>query len=210
MSHKIVLTGYEPFGVTEDLVNPSWEMVSHFAASYSSFCDCDVRVFQIPLVYHSIHSKVREILETEEPDVMICTGQSGHPTITVERVALNLADIPPASVGWNCGTKPQDEILIEDGPYAYFSTLPVREIVSEMTNAGIPANVSNHAGTFGCNQIFYYLMYELEQRGKSLPAGFIHVPPLPIQAINRFWPSMTLDMMVKGLKIALEVTLERL
>ncbi|MFX0092967.1 MAG: pyroglutamyl-peptidase I [Candidatus Hodarchaeota archaeon] len=210
MMHKIVLTGFEPFGPTRDLVNPSWEMVSNFPSSPSVFSNCDFQVFQIPLVYHSIHLKVQEILENEDPDIMICTGQSSSSMICVERVALNVADVYQRGSGWNCGAKPQDEILVEDGPCAYFSTLPIREIVTKIQEAKIPATVSNHAGTFGCNQIFYLLMYELEKRNKHIPAGFIHVPPLPIQAIDRFWSSMSLELMIKALEIALEVTLKKI
>lgn len=210
MSIKIVLTGYEPFGPTKDTVNPSWEMVSHISPSSPPLSECTIKAFQIPLVYRSIHPKVQEIIDTENPDIMICTGQSPAPMICIERVAINLAHAPLTGTGWNCGAKPQDEILVEGGPCAYFSTLPIREIVSKIQGAGIPAATSYHAGTFGCNQIFYYMMNELEKRGKNIPAGFIHVPPLPSQTLDRAWPSMILDMMIKGLEVALEVVLEKM
>jgi pyroglutamyl-peptidase len=95
-----------------------------------------------------------------------------------------------------------DEPLNGDSPAAYFSALPLREILGAMKEAGIPVTISNSAGTFGCNQIFYHLIDHRFRAGLEIPAGFIHVPPLPEQAVNKEKPSMALDLIVEALKVA--------
>jgi pyroglutamyl-peptidase len=95
-----------------------------------------------------------------------------------------------------------DEPLNENGPAAYFSGLPLREILEALKEAGVPSAISNSAGTFGCNQIFYHLMDYRAREGIETPAGFIHVPSLPEQVVNKETPSMTLDLIAKALEVA--------
>jgi pyroglutamyl-peptidase len=120
----------------------------------------------------------------------------------VERVAINVGS---ARMPYNCGYKPVDESLNAEGPVAYWTRLPYRRILEELKEAGVPARLSNSAGTFGCNQIFYHLMDHLASEGVEIPAGFIHVPLLPRQALERGSASMSLDLIAKGLEVVVEL-----
>jgi pyroglutamyl-peptidase len=130
----------------------------------------------------------------------VCTGQSGAATINVERVAINVAD---ARIPYNCGDKPRDRVIVEGGPAAYFTRLPYRRLLKALEEAKIPCSLSNSAGTFGCNHVFYELMHILSVNDSETPAGFIHVPPLPEQVLEKKTASMSLDTIVRGLEAVL-------
>ena len=133
----------------------------------------------------------------------MCTGQSGGSSIAVERVAINVAN---ARRPYNCGYQPLDEILRENGPAAYFTKLPFRKLIEGLKDAKIPAVLSNSAGTYGCNQVFYYLMDYLAREDIDIPAGFIHVPSLPEQVIEKKIPSMTVELITGALEVVVGIT----
>ena len=194
-SKKILLTGFEPFGGST--VNPSISACRRLEGKrVNGFV---IVVEEIPLRFHEIRSAIEEHIARLDPAAVICTGQSSRALISLERVAINIAD---ARIPYNCGTHPVDERLNGEGPAAYFSALPLREILGAVKEAGVPVGISNSAGTFGCNQIFYHLMDYRYRLGLEIPAGFIHVPCLPEQAINKAKPSMSLDLMVEALEVA--------
>jgi pyroglutamyl-peptidase len=150
-SKKILLTGFEPFG--DSTVNPSISACRRLEGKrVDGFV---IVVEEIPLRFHEIRSAIEEHIARLDPAAVICTGQSSRALISLERVAINIAD---ARIPYNCGTHPVDELLNGEGPAAYFSALPLREILGAVKEAGIPVGISNSAGTFGCNQIFYHLM----------------------------------------------------
>ena len=159
----------------------------------------EIVVEEIPLRFHEIRSAIEGHIARLDPAAVISTGQSSRASISLERVAINVAD---ARIPYNCDTQPKDEPLNGEGPAAYFSGLPLREIFEALKEAKVPAAISNSAGTFGCNQIFYHLMDYRAKEGLDIPAGFIHVPCLPEQAVNKEAPSMALDLTVKALEIA--------
>ena len=192
---KILLTGFEPFG--ESAVNPSIAACRRLEGKKVN--GFEIVVEEIPLRFHEIRSAIEEHIARLDPAAVICTGQSSRALISLERVAINIAD---ARIPYNCGTHPVDERLNGEGPAAYFSALPLREILEAVKEAGVPVGISNSAGTFGCNQIFYHLMDYRYRLGLEIPAGFIHVPCLPEQAINKAKPSMSLDLMVEALEVA--------
>ncbi|MFP3951436.1 MAG: pyroglutamyl-peptidase I [Candidatus Bathyarchaeia archaeon] len=194
MSKTILLTGFEPFGGSE--VNPSISACMELAEE--SFNGYKVKVEEIPLHYKEIKSEIEGLIELHDPAAVISTGQSSRPVISLERVAINIAS---ARIEYNCGEKPIDEELVEDGPVAYFTGLPFRSILETLKQAKIPAEISNTAGTFGCNQIFYHLMDYIDREKLSTPAGFIHVPPLPEQVIEKNKPSMSLDTIARALRV---------
>ena len=194
-SKKILLTGFEPFGGST--VNPSISACRRLEGKRVN--GFEIVVEEIPLRFHEIRSAIEEHIARLDPAAVICTGQSSRALISLERVAINIAD---ARIPYNCGTHPVDERLNGEGPAAYFSALPLREILEAVKEAGVPVGISNSAGTFGCNQIFYHLMDYRSRLGLEIPAGFIHVPCLPEQAINKAKPSMSLDLMVEALKLA--------
>jgi pyroglutamyl-peptidase len=192
---KILLTGFEPFGGST--VNPSISACKRLEGKQIG--GFEIVVEEIPLIFNEIRGSIEGHLERHKPAAVICTGQSGRGSISLERVAINVAD---ARIPYNCGTQPVDEPLNNESPAAYFSGLPLRDILEALKDAGVPAAVSNSAGTFGCNQIFYHLMDYVSRVGLETPAGFIHVPSLPEQVVNKETPSMALDLIAKSLDVA--------
>jgi pyroglutamyl-peptidase len=166
-----------------------------------------VEVLQLPCVFGTANRVMGEALERVKPDVVIAVGQAGgRMDMSVERVAINVDDAPIAD---NAQRQLVDEAIVADGPAAYFSTLPIKAIVAALRSAGLPASVSQTAGTFVCNHVFYGLMHR--SAGMPVRAGFIHIPYLPQQAATHpGTASMALADMVQGLKIAIEVAVNAL
>ena len=192
----ILLTGFEPFGGSN--INPSKEACKPHNGKVIN--GAEIKVVQIPLRYDMIKPSLIYAIDKANPAAIICTGQSGSGTINLERVAINVAD---ARIPYNCGTQPKDKPIEPDGPAAYFSTLPLRKLLADLIEAKIPAAISNSAGTFGCNQIFYELMHYIAEKKMNIPAGFIHVPSLPEQVIGKTQPSMALSLTIEALGIVL-------
>jgi pyroglutamyl-peptidase len=208
----VVLTGFEPFADFQ--VNPSWEAAKTFEGEeIGSF---KVKSFRLPLSYKEIKPRITRIIVTQKPAVMISLGQSYRPLISLEKVAINFADLTESTVLYNCGAHPKDEILETNAPAAYFTTLPIRKILSKLRQNSIPAEISYTAGAFGCNQIFFHTMHKVRNNKFDLRAGFIHVPCLPSQAAQLQKarkgkiPSMNLDTTTKAVEIAVKTTLENL
>lgn len=196
----ILLTGFEPFNGAA--INPSWEAAQ--ALDGWSGPGFTVVARQLPCEFGRVNIALLEAVAAVQPDIVIAVGQAGgRPEISVERVAINVDD---ASIVDNAGAQPVDTAIIADGPAAYFSTLPIKAIVSALRLRGFPAGVSQTAGTFVCNHVFYGLMHHAVGC-PDLKAGFIHVPFLPEQAADRPErpPSMALKDIVDGLRIAVEV-----
>lgn len=194
----ILLTGFEPFGGSD--VNPSITACRRLEGKkYKGF---KVVVEEIPLRFHEIRGIIEGYLEKYRPTAVVCTGQSGGPAIALERVAINIAS---AHNPYNCGYQPLDETLNDEGPAAYFTKLPIRELESALKEARIPVQISNSAGTYGCNQIFYHLMDYLTRERIDIPAGFIHVPSLPEQVVDKKMPSMTVDLIAEALDVVVEL-----
>lgn len=200
MTKTVLLTGFEPFNGAA--INPSWEAVR--ALDGWSGPDFQVVARQLPCVFGRANIVLLEAIDALKPDIVIACGQAGgRPDISVERIAINVDDAPFAD---NAGQQPVDAPIAADGPAAYFSTLPIKAIVSALRVRGLKSSVSQTAGTFVCNHVFYGLMHHAAGAA-PLKAGFIHLPFLPEQAAER--PerpaSMALDDIVDGLRIAVEV-----
>ena len=194
----VLLTGFEPFN--KEPINPAWEAVR----ALDGWSEGAVRVVarQLPCVFGEAIGVLRGYIDELSPDVVIAVGQAGGRfDLSVERVAINVDDAP---IQDNRQQQFVDTPVVEGGPAAYFSTLPVKAIVKALREEGLPASVSQTAGTFVCNHVFYGLMHH--SSGSGLKAGFIHIPYLPQQAArHQGAPSMALDDMVRGLKIAARV-----
>ncbi len=203
LGRTILLTGFEPFGGSD--VNPSITACKRL--EWRAFNGFLVVVEEIPLRFHEIRGIIEGYVEKHGPTAVVCTGQSGGPSIALERVAINIAD---ARNPYNCGHKPVNEALNEEGPVAYFSKLPIRDLEEALKGAKIPVVVSNSAGTYGCNQIFYHLMDYLARTGINIPAGFIHVPSLPEQVVDKRQPSMTVELTAEALEVVLETISKKL
>ncbi|MFN3788463.1 pyroglutamyl-peptidase I, partial [Massilia sp.] len=201
----VLLTGFEPFNKAS--INPAWEAVR--ALDGWSGAGFRVEVRQLPCVFGEANRLLAAMVDELHPDIVIAVGQAGgRAEISVERVAINVDD---ASILDNAGRQPVDRPVVEDGPAAYFSTLPIKAMVAAMRAKGLIAGVSQTAGTFVCNHVFYGLMHHLA--GKPAKAGFIHVPFLPEQAEERQDdpPSMALDDIILGIMTAVDtaVNVER-
>ncbi|TCJ82262.1 UNVERIFIED_ORG: pyroglutamyl-peptidase I [Bacillus cereus] len=197
----VLLTGFDPFG--GESINPAWEVAK--SLHEKTIGEYKIISKQVPTVFQKSISVLKEYIEELNPEMVICIGQAGgRPDITIERVAINVDD---ARIADNEGNQPVDVPVVEEGPAAYWSTLPMKAIVKRLQAEGIPASVSQTAGTFVCNHIFYGLMHELEKRDKKIKGGFIHIPFLPEQASNYpGQPSMSLSTIRKGIELAVEVT----
>lgn len=164
---KLLITGFEPFGGEER--NASWDAVALLPERIGPW---ELDKLCLPVVYGEAFRVLAPHLAEKRPDAVICVGQAGGRTaITPERVAVNLRD---ARIPDNAGNQPRDEAVEPQGPAAYFSTLPVRQMTEVIRSAGIPAALSLSAGAFVCNDLFYLLMHSLA--GSGVPGGFIHVP----------------------------------
>ena len=198
---KILVTGFEPFG--KETINPALEAVKKLDNKING---AEVVKTKIPTVFGKAIEKLEKEIEKEKPDIVICVGQAGgRSKITVERVAINIDD---ATIKDNEGNKPVDNKIFKDGGNAYFSRLPIKTIVKEMTKNKIPASISNTAGTFVCNHLMYGLLYLIDKKYPNMWGGFIHVPFIPEQTLNKEAPSMSLDDIIKGLTIAIETTVK--
>ena len=192
----VLLTGFEPFD--QDTINPSWEAVRLLDGVLLSD---DVRIVArlLPCAFAEAPARLTEFLAQLAPEMVIAVGlASGRADLSVERVAINLND---ARIPDNQGLQPIDTPVVAQGPAAYFSTLPIKAMVRAIKAAGIDASVSHTAGTFVCNQVFYSLQHALA--GSGVRSGFIHIPALAQQALESGVPSMALETMVQGLRIAL-------
>lgn len=201
MTITVLLTGFEPFNNAN--VNPAWEAVRALDGwSEGSFT---VHGRQLPCVFGEANDVLRAAIADLRPDIVIAVGQAGgRADLSVERVAINVDDAPIMD---NSRQQLVDTPVVQGGPAAYFSTLPIKAIVRAMREAGLPASVSQTAGTFVCNHVFYGLMHHAD--GKGIRAGFIHIPYLPRQAAAfPGAPSMALEDMVEGLRIAVRVAAE--
>ncbi|MFL6697363.1 MAG: pyroglutamyl-peptidase I [Vitreoscilla sp.] len=200
MTATILLTGFEPFG--GEAVNPSWEI----ARALDGWA-CEgrtVRAVRLPCAFGDAMRTLDDALTVHRPELVMGLGQAGgRAEISIERVAVNVDD---ARIPDNLGRQPIDAPVVADGPAAYFSTLPIKALAHELRAAGIAAAVSNTAGTFVCNHVFYALMHRLATRPAlaQVRGGFVHVPYTPEQVAGRPGvPAMALATQVEGIRQAL-------
>ena len=195
---KLLLTAFDPFG--GDAINPALEAVKLVADKIGRF---DIVKLEVPTVFRKSIDTVAKAIEEEKPDVVLCIGQAGGRfEITPERVAINVDD---ARIKDNEGNQPIDIKIFEDGENAYFTTLPIKAMVEAIREANLPAAVSNTAGTFVCNHVFYGVRYLIEKKYKGIKSGFVHIPYIPEQVIGKAnTPSMSLDNILKGIIIIIE------
>ncbi|HJQ58951.1 MAG TPA: pyroglutamyl-peptidase I [Vineibacter sp.] len=203
MKH-VLLTGFDPFD--GESVNPSWEAARRLAGWRHA--DHVVTARRLPCIFGGIGEALDGALAELKPEIAIAVGQAGgRADVSLERIAINIDD---ARIADNDGAQPVDDPVVADGPPAYFTTLPVKAILQRLRGAGVPAQVSNTAGTFVCNHTFYRLRHLAATRhGYVRRAGFIHIPYLPEQAARRPGsPSLALDSVVVALRIAIETAID--
>ncbi len=192
---KALVTGFDPFGGAE--VNPSSLAVSRLKKKIGKVT---VVTAVLPTSYAKSAKVLREAIDEAKPDIVLCVGQAGGRTeLCLERVGINVQD---ARIPDNDRKQPIDVPVLAEGPAAYFATLPIKACVAEMRKAGLPAAVSNTAGTFVCNHILYSLMDIIVNHPVRMRGGFLHIPYVPEQAARLGGaPSMAVDDIVRGIEI---------
>ncbi|GEL66538.1 pyroglutamyl-peptidase I [Marinilactibacillus psychrotolerans] len=199
---KILVTGFDPFG--GETLNPAWEAVKKIPDTING---AEIKKVMIPTVFYKSAEVTAKAIEEFQPDYVLNIGQAGGRfELTPERVAINVDD---ARIPDNETNQPIDVPIKKDGAAAYFTQLPVKAMVTEMKNAGVPAAVSNSAGTFVCNHIMYQVQYMIDKQYPNIKAGFMHVPFIPAQVLDKPGkPAMNLEDISKGITKAIEAIVE--
>lgn len=194
---KILVTGFDPFG--GEAINPALETIKALPRTVAG---AEIMIVEVPTVFDKAAHVLEEKMTEYQPDAVLCIGQAGgRVDLTPERVAINQDD---ARIPDNEGQQPIDRTIRPDGSAAYFSTLPIKAMVEAIRSAGIPASVSNTAGTFVCNHLMYQALYLAEKSFPNTKAGFLHIPYLPEQVLDKPGvPSMSLEVIVKGIEAAI-------
>ena len=201
---KALVTGFEPFG--GDRVNPALAALPLLAVRLGAL---EIATQPLPCLFGRALAVLEDAVATVAPDFVLCVGLAGgRPALSLERVAINIDD---ARIPDNAGEQPIDRPIVAGGPAAYFATLPVKAAVAALRADGLPAVVSNTAGTFLCNHVFYGLQHLAATRRPGLRGGFLHVPYLPEQAAARHdgAASMVLADIVRGIEIVLQTAAAR-
>lgn len=200
---KILITAFEPFG--GEKVNPALEAMKLLPDKIG---EAQILKLELPTVFKKSIEKVWQHIDEYEPDIVISLGQAGgRACISIERVAINIDDTTMAD---NEGNMPVDQPIFKDGENAYFSNLPIKNMVEDIKKAGIPANISNTAGTYVCNHVMYGILYKIQKERLNIKAGFIHVPFIPEQVVNKpERASMSLENIVKAVEIACKVLVSK-
>lgn len=198
----VLVTGIEPF--ESDPTNPSWDIAQ--ALDGTQVDGAVIVARQLPCVFGLANEQLVDAIEATSPTLVFALGlATGRTEISVERVAINVID---ARIPDNAGNQPVDTPVVPDGPAAYFSTLPIKAIVQMLREAGVPAGVSQSAGTYNCNHLFYGLMHHIATRAPRVRGGFIHVPTTPeLAARHTGRPSLSIDTQIEGIRLAVRTAL---
>ena len=185
-----------PFG--GERTNPSWEIVKALPKNIAGY---RVETLRVPTEFGKAIDVTVKAINAHQPEIVLCFGQSGgRSRMSVERVAINVND---ARIADNAGRQLIDEAVRADGPAAYFCTVPIKAMVAAMIKAGVPAEISNTAGTFVCNHLIYGVLDHIAQHRLTTRAGFIHVPYLESQVLDKAdTAAMSLALMIKGAETA--------
>lgn len=199
---KILVTGFEPFG--NETCNPSMEVLKLLDETVR---DVQIVTAVLPVVRFESLRRLEDLIESEQPDAVLSLGVAGgRSALTPERTAVNIDDFRIADNG---GFQPADEKIYEDGPDAYFSRLPYRAMIQAIRQRGIPASLSESAGTFVCNHVFYGIRYYCEHYHPDLISGFMHIPYASEQGVENK-PSLPLAQIAEGVKASIEALIEAL
>lgn len=195
---RLLVSGFEPFeGVPW---NPSGTIAQRLGEGPPAGVETWAVV--LPTIYTEAAGQLAELISSFHPTHVVALGIGAHPTqVRVERFAVNLADSSPR--GDNLGRTPNEEPLVAGGPTGYFSTLPVKDLVSHLRATGLDARASTGAGTFVCNDVFYRIMHLCAALPSPPRAGFVHLPF--VQGMPEATSaSPTLEALVEGLRAGLE------
>ena len=201
---NILITGFEPFN--GESINPSGEVVK---ALPDRIGGANIIKAFLPTALDIGVALLKDIIETERPDVVINIGQAGghmRSEINLERIAINICDFP---IPDNNNHQPVDQRIIEDAPDGYFLSLPIRNSLNALRKNKIPATISNSAGTYICNYTAFHMAHLARTQYPDMKTGFVHIPYLPEQVINKpHIPHMSLDMMIRAIELIVQTLLQ--
>ncbi|GGA66949.1 pyroglutamyl-peptidase I [Ornithinibacillus halotolerans] len=193
---KLLLTGFEPF--LEFPINPTTEIATTLHGEKIGEYEVIGEILSVDFLQSG--NQLLNLLEKHKPDAVVSLGLAGgRNCITPERIAINCNDGPVD----NRGHKPNGEKIIESGPDAYFSKLPIYEIVKKLEEAGYPAKISNTAGTYLCNNVMYHALHYIEEKGLNIQSGFIHIPASHTLAVKKNMPSWSQQDLTDAIKLAI-------
>lgn len=194
---NLLITAFEPFD--KEPINSSLEVMK---ALPKTIHGARITTLMVPTAFHSSAQVLSQALNQTAYDYIVCLGQAGgRAAVTPERVAINLDD---ARIPDNQAAQPIDQVIQAKGQAAYFSQLPIKAMVAAMKEVGVPSQVSNSAGTYVCNHLMYQALYLTHTRYLQTRAGFVHLPYLTQQVIDRpHLASLTLDQMVSGMEASI-------
>lgn len=197
----VLITGFDPFG--GESINPAYEAVKLLDNEIKGH---KIIKLEIPTVFNKSIDCIKKAIEDTKPDIVICVGQAGgRAKLSLEYVGINLNE---ARIPDNESQSPSGPIALE-GETAYFTNLPVKAMHKMISEAGIPVYISYTAGTYVCNHVMYGLLHYINVNKLKIKGGFIHVPYLPEQVVNKGpLPFMSLDMIAKGLELAIVAAIE--
>lgn len=198
---KILITGFDPFG--GEKINPAIEAVKKLPDEIDGH---QIIKLEVPTIFYESARVVKNAIEKYQPDMVINVGQAGgRAAITPERIAINFQS---GSTPDNSGKGPKEGKIEADGADGYFTQLPIKKMVTATRKVGVPSEISNSAGNYVCNHLFYELQYMRVHEFPNLKTGFIHIPFLPSQVKNGRYPSMSLSYMVKGLTASIKAAVD--
>ncbi len=194
---RVLVTGFTPFG--GEATNPSWEIVRALPDTLAGY---SIEKLRVPTEFGRAIEVAEKAIDKWQPQLVLCFGQAGgRSRMSGERVAINVDD---ARIADNAGRQLIDEPIRRNAPAAYFCTVPVKAMVAGMARAGVPAEVSNSAGTFVCNHLIYGVLHHIAGKGYATRAGFIHVPFVETQIVERpDTAALSLATMITGAKAAI-------
>ncbi|MFA9555895.1 pyroglutamyl-peptidase I [Evansella sp. AB-rgal1] len=204
---KIIVSGFEPFGGLT--TNPTMEIIARINGWKVD--NAEIHTIILPVVYNDCATRLIKYIDELKPNIVISLGVAlGRSVITPERIGVNIQDtVGEGYAGDNEGDKPQDRLIVENGPDGIFSTLPNRRIIDKLQEKGIPASISNTAGAYICNNTLYSVLHYIKENNLSISAGFIHVPATPEMVTNKVnVPSMSIDLQEEAIRLAIEGCLE--
>lgn len=199
MEKCILVTGFEPFGGQK--INPSWLCVSALPETLAG-----VKVIRrlLPVDWKNGPAALRAAIDELQPAAVLCVGQAGgRDAFNIERVAVNLR----GGVD-NAGENQTDASVAEDGPTAYFSTLPYAEMEKSLKDHTIPVTYSYSAGIYLCNCTMYTALHYAATNQPEMKAGFLHIPFLPEQTTDK--PSLPRELMEQGVRLCAETICKNL
>ena len=199
----ILVTGFEPFDGRD--INPSQAIVD--ALGRRPACERRTKIVTevLPCEFRAAGDRIATLIRALRPDAVLSVGLAASASaIRLERHALNLNDSARPDNGGDLATgRPIDA----RGPIGYWSTLPIEAMLRALKGRDIPAIISNHAGAYVCNHVFYTARREIERLGSGVPGGFVHVPLMAEQAESLPPGAATLPLatMVEAVECCLDV-----